>query len=219
LGSSSSLSRPPVELRPIREKKVSSSIVCTPSSDAFFIFSGPGLLPARRYVVLDDTEDEFLPPLSSMSLFISSLEIEKFPDMTMVFPARDCDAALRVSMVKLRPASLSFSTSCTWEGVLKKEYTLSATTSPTSGTALSSSRDACASASMFSKWRARVFAVVSPTYLMPRAKSTLSKGTPLDCCRESRNLCAARSFQPSSLTRSIFRREYRSDGVFARPRL
>ena len=149
-----------------------------PNSSHLCSFSGPGLLPARRKLVFELTDEEFLPPFLLIISFISSLLTLKFPEITMVIPlsASDTAACLR-PISKFSPNSLSLFISRRLASLCVKSYTLFAITSPTSFTAAICSMSAAITLSMFSKCPAISPAVCSPTYLIPSAKSTLSKGT------------------------------------------
>ena len=137
----------------------------------------------------------------------------------MVLPAsRSETSELSSAMENFNPAALSLSTSSRLRLSAQNARTLSAITSPMSSTARSSSLEAAMRESISPKWRARDLAVVSPTYLMPRAKSTWSNGVALDASILARKRSADRSFHPSSLRRSSLSREYRSDGFRTRPR-
>ena len=144
----------------------------------------------------------FLPPCAAIKVFISSLEMLKFPEITMIFPFRISDTAFWLSSTSnLRPAAFRRFTISLFISSWKYSTMLSAITSPTSSTPSSVSLVALAILSILPKCRATDFAVVSPTYLIPRAYRTLSKGTFFDSSILLRNLSADLSFQPSRVIR------------------
>ena len=164
-------------------------------------FSGPLFSPATRNAVLELIDEAAFPPWAAIVSFILSRLIEKLPEITMLLPSSASDRRPGPEsgpVSKRSPASRRRRTSCMFASEAKKSSMLPAMTSPTSPTSSSCSLSAPARASMLPKCRARVRAVVSPTYLMPSANSTLSKGTPRDCSRLARNFCTERSCQPGS---------------------
>ena len=147
----------------------------------------------------------FLPPWATIRAFISSLEMLKLPEITMILPFKVSDRACGASSVSnCRPAAFSLAIVSRFISSLKYLTMLSAMTSPTSSTSNRVSRLAFFILSMLPKCLAMDFAVVSPTYLIPNAYRTLSKGTFLDSSMLLRKRSADLSFHPSRVRRCSF---------------
>ncbi|MCY1200314.1 hypothetical protein D9M72_117430 [compost metagenome] len=146
----------------------------------------------------------------------SRVQLGKVPVSTKVLPARvvPCGAA---SATGFTPCAFSCPITSRLCCSAKKWRIDAATTGPTSGTADSASSSASMMASMLPKWRATSRAVVSPTWRMPSANSSLASPGVRAFSMAATRLSA--DFWPmrSSPTSSSGRSPYRSASVLTRP--